>query len=179
MQGHAIDAGRPLVLPDPPPRRLQDVAPVDPIEEGVEPIPRFLLRLAPQFPSQQRDPDGQVGFGHKPLGFPVRDGAAIAQAALLCSDRTMREVRPLCSTGVTPLPCYYEPVRLPADAAPRLWIPASRCSPGARRRVSQDSRRFCRRAPSPATPETRRVRLLVTSPAISGFTTSGRLAVDR
>jgi hypothetical protein len=37
-------------------------------------------------------------------------------------------VRPLGSTGVTPLPGYYGPHRLPADAASRLCIPARRWS---------------------------------------------------
>ena len=37
--------------------------------QGIEPKPRFLLRLATEFPAQQGDPDGQVGLGHKALAF--------------------------------------------------------------------------------------------------------------
>jgi hypothetical protein len=65
----------------------------------------------------------------------------------------MREVRPLRSTGITPLPRYYEPVRLPAEAVGQLWIPIRRCAGfRALRRVSQDPRPVCRHAPSPITP---------------------------
>jgi hypothetical protein len=38
----------------------------------------------------------------------------------------MLPVRPLRSTGVTPLPRYYGPLRLPARAVPRLCIPSGR-----------------------------------------------------
>jgi hypothetical protein len=64
----------------------------------------------------------------------------------------MREVRPLRSAGITPLPHYYEPVRLPAEAATWLWIPTPRCAQAALRRVSRDPAFLCRRAPSPLTP---------------------------
>jgi hypothetical protein len=65
----------------------------------------------------------------------------------------MREVRPLRSTGITPLPHSYEPVRLPAAAVVPLWIPTRRCAvTGAPRRVSQDPPLLCRRVPSPLTP---------------------------
>jgi len=65
----------------------------------------------------------------------------------------MREVRPLSSTGITPLRRDYGPVRLPADADGALWIPRRRCAVArARRRVSQDPRLICRHAPSPLTP---------------------------
>ncbi len=40
----------------------------------------------------------------------------------------MREVRLLGSTGVTRLPRYYEPVRLPAAADAALWIPPRCCT---------------------------------------------------
>ncbi len=153
IQRDTIDTRRTVICPHPPPRRLQDVAPVDTVHQGVEPKPRVLLRLATQFPAQQGDTYRQVGLGHKALGFPVRDRATIAQAAVPFVARNMREVRPLRSTGITPLPHYYEPVRLPAAAAPRLWIPMARCQhPSAPRRVSQDPSLLCRRAPSPLTP---------------------------
>jgi hypothetical protein len=94
----------------------------------------------------------------------------------------MREVRPLRSTGITPLPRYYEPVRLPAATTDALWFPR-RC------RASYDSRRTARHAGSPRTlnhsvgarpphpPRTARwMRRLVASPSVAGFSTSGRLA---
>jgi hypothetical protein len=66
----------------------------------------------------------------------------------------MREVRPLRSTAITPLPRYYEPVRLPAAASGALWIPPCRCAVAdAPRRVSQDPPLPCRRVPSPLTPD--------------------------
>jgi len=82
----------------------------------------------------------------------------------------MREVRPLCSTGITPLPRYYGPVRLPAEATVRLWIPAWRCA-RARLAGSPRTRNNSVGARPPQPPRTtRRVRLLVASPAIPGFT---------
>jgi hypothetical protein len=113
-----------------------------------------MLRLATQFPAQQGDMYRQVGLGHKTLRFPVRDRAAVAQAAAPFLARNMREVRLLRSTGITPLPRYYEPVRLPAGAGMRLWIPPCRCAVAhTHRRVSQDPGLVCHRAPSPITPD--------------------------
>ena len=69
----------------------------------------------------------------------------------------MTEVRPLRSTGVTPLPHYYEPLRLPAAAV--LWVmdsPQALSQPSwtwTPRRVSQVPRPICRRALSPTTPD--------------------------
>jgi hypothetical protein len=87
----------------------------------------------------------------------------------------MREVRPLRSPGITPLPRYYEPVRLPAEAAAWLWIPPRRCtrhlagSPGVLH-LSVDAR-------PPQTPRTVRcVRVLVASAPVAGFSTFGRMA---
>lgn len=152
-QCHAIEPRRAPIRPHPLPRRLQDVATVDAVEQRVEPEPRFMLRLATQFPAQQGDPYWQVGFRHKAFGFPVRNRATVAQAAAPFRTRNMREVRPLGSAGITPPPRYYGPVRLPAEAAAQLWISTPRCpGTGAPRRVSQDPRLLCRRAPSPITP---------------------------
>ena len=75
------------------------------------------LRCATQFPARQGDADWQRSVRPTALGFPVRPGA-IAQAAAPFLARNVREVRPRRSTGMTPLPRYDEPVRLPAAAAP-------------------------------------------------------------
>ena len=120
-------------------------------------------------------PRDQVGFRHKPFGLPVRDRAAIAQAAAPFLARNMREVRPLRSTGITPLPRYYEPVRLPAAADVQLWIPAHRCL-ATPRRVSRGPTSSIDTRP-PLTPRAVRcVRTLVASASITGFSTFGRLA---
>jgi hypothetical protein len=38
-------------------------------------------------------------------------------------DEILTEVQPLCSTGITPLPCYYGPLRLPAVTSPGYGFP--------------------------------------------------------
>ena len=101
------------------------------------------------------------------------------QVAASLPIRPICEVRPLRSTGVTPLPRYYEPVRLPTAADAQLWFPTRRCAATHRRaprRVSQDPRPLCRRAPSPPPRAAPRVPLLVASPRMAGFPQSGRLA---
>src|SRR5689334_8498831 len=66
----------------------------------------------------------------------------------------MLSVKPLGSTGVTPLLRYYGPLRLPTRPLRRLCLPGGRWSlslpPG---RVSQAPRLICPRALSPTTPE--------------------------
>src|SRR6266550_3744261 len=96
---------------------------------------------------------------------------------LSSSDENAREVRPLRSTGVTPLRRYYEPVRLPGrgrrtvmDCRTALLPEHLAGSP----RTPNDS--VDARPPQPPR-TTRRVPLLVASPAMTGFTISGRLAV--
>ena len=72
------------------------------------------------------------------------------------SYRNMLPVRPLCSTGVTPLPRSYGPLRLPARAAPWLCIPSGRSGSVALPRpcrVSQVPRLIYSCALSPTTPE--------------------------
>ena len=70
------------------------------------------------------------------------------------SYRIMFSARPLRSTGVTPLPRYYGPLRLPTGPPRRLCIPAERwpLSPPPRR-ASQAPRLIFPRALSPTTPE--------------------------
>ena len=86
--------------------------------QGVDGVP--LLGLATQLPSQKRDLDWHARFRSKPFGHPVRNGAFMAQAESPFFDRNMTEVQPLGSTGITPLPCYYGPLRLPATAGSRV-----------------------------------------------------------
>ena len=66
----------------------------------------------------------------------------------------MLSVRPLHSTGVTPLPRYYGPLRFPTEPLRRLCLPAARWSlslPPCR--ASQAPRLIFPRALSPTTPE--------------------------
>jgi hypothetical protein len=77
------------------------------------------------------------------------------QAALLPSYSSLLPARPLCSTGVTPLPRSYGPFRLPSAAA--FTVMSSRsalgASPHAPRGVFQVPRLICPRALPPTTPE--------------------------
>ena len=81
------------------------------------------------------------------VGFP--------QAVLLTSSETVNPVGVLRSTGVTPLPRYYGPLRLPAWPSPGYSFPrpveppSQVVSPG---RVSQVPQSICRRPPSSTTP---------------------------
>jgi hypothetical protein len=68
----------------------------------------------------------------------------------------MLPVRPLCSTGITPLLRSYGPLRLPARTAPWLCIPSGRWGPVTLSppcRVSQVPRLIYPCALSPTTPE--------------------------
>ena len=59
----------------------------------------------------------------------------------------------LGSTGITPLPGYYEPIRLPARPASGYVFPPPVEAATSPHRVSQVPRPICPRAPSPTTPE--------------------------
>ncbi len=91
--------------------------------------------------------------------------------------RIASPVRPLGSTGISPLPRYYGPVRLPIRTAPGLLIPlgALRLNPhpaGPPRFLGQS---FCaRHLQSPR--RAQRLHLPVATPSVIGFTISGRLA---
>ena len=136
-----------------------------------------LLRYATQFPAQQGDADWQVGLRHTAVSLPVRDGATVTQAAAPFLARNVREVRPLRSTGITPLPHYYEPVRLPADAVERLGFPSAVAQLPARVAGSPRTLHPSVIARPPQSPRTARcVRVLVTSAPVAGFSTFGRLA---
>ena len=94
-------------------------------------------------------------FRHRlSCGCPSFRSGILIQAAFSSSSRSMLTVRPLGSTGVTPLLRYYGPLRLPAGPLPRLCLPSVRWSlslpPD---RVSQAPRLLFPRALSPTTPE--------------------------
>jgi len=95
-------------------------------------------------------------------------------------DRNTTEVRPLRSTGITPLPHYYEPLRLPAAAV--LWVMnspqalSSSTSTKTPRRASQVPRPFCHCAPSPFTPRSPIAAHVGSFTIGTGFTFFGRLA---
>ncbi len=73
--------------------------------------PHFLLRLSAQLLSQR---------GEFP-GFASSSVAGLVPKRLsLLIDRNMFPVRPLRSTGITPLLHYYEPVRLPFGTTPEV-----------------------------------------------------------
>ena len=130
---HAVHPGRALVGPHPFPCRFQHIAPVDPVIQHLEPELRLLLGLLVQLLSQQREfirlsVSARLflqGFDMQPL---FRSGNFF-QAVLLSSYISNVSARPLCSTGVTPLPRSYGPLRLPARAAPRLCISSGRRGP--------------------------------------------------
>lgn len=108
-----IDSQRSLVRLYSRPCRFKYVTAMDSVVKGIEPEFRFSFGLAAQFPPQKGDFYRQSGFRCESFGHPFRYGASIAQAGLLSFCVNMTEVRPLGSTGVTPLPGYYGPLRIP------------------------------------------------------------------
>ena len=90
------------------------------VVKGIEPKQWFSFSLAAQFPSQKRDFSRHPWFGYEPFCYPFRYGASVAQAGLLSFHENMTEVRPLGSTGITPLPRYYGPLRIPTVNARRV-----------------------------------------------------------
>src|SRR5258708_22166199 len=128
-----LDAVRPrraLVGSPPFPCRLQHIAPTDPVVQSVQPELRLLLGLLTQLLSQQGNfVWGSVsarlfiqGFDKLPF-FRIR---IFVQAVLLPSYSSNASSETPSLHGRYPLPRYYEPLRLPARAAPRLWIPSGR-----------------------------------------------------
>ncbi len=117
-----------------------------------------MLNPVAQFPSRQRDWPWRPGLQLKDRRQLSRPRTFWVQSDLLHLDENTTEVRLLCSTGVTPLPRSYEPVRLPAAAEKQVMIsppPLSAfglTSLRTPRRVSQRSALVCRRALSPITP---------------------------
>jgi hypothetical protein len=102
------------------PRRFKYITTMDSVVKGIEPKLRFSFGLAAQFPPQKGDFYRQSGFRRESGNHPFRYGASIAQAGLLSFCVNMTEVRPLGSTGITPLPCYYGPLRIPTVNTARV-----------------------------------------------------------
>jgi hypothetical protein len=81
--------------------------------------------------------------------------------------------------GRYPLPRYYEPVRLPHRAGPRLCIPAARWGFTPTRAGLPGSSTDSRHARCPLQPrEARRMHSPVTSSSVAGFSFLGRLATS-
>src|ERR1039457_7109739 len=97
----------------------------------------------------------------------------MVQAEFPPSYPTMLSLRPLGSTGVTPLPRYCGPVRLPTSSPPGYAFPKRRTTKGW---VSQVPRPICRDALSPITPESPTGASVQCFPADAGFILFGGLA---
>jgi hypothetical protein len=80
-------------------------------------------------------------------------GPSLAQSALPSSYASTYLAGSLRSTGITPLPRYYEPRRLPAGAVRTVMRSSRRWVVYPLRRVSQVPPLIVRRTPSPGTPE--------------------------
>ena len=75
-----------------------------------------------------------------------------SQSARLPSYSSNSAVGALCSTGITPHPRSYGPLRLPTQPPDGYVFPSDVAEPPAPRRVSQAPRLICPRALSPLTP---------------------------
>ena len=93
---------------------------MDSVVKGIEPKLRLSFGLAAQFPPQKGDFYRHSRFRYKPFSYPIRYGASVAQAGLLSFRVNMTEVRLLGSTEITPLPSYYEPLRIPTVNTERV-----------------------------------------------------------
>src|SRR5208283_567843 len=116
LEGYCVHSWRTSVGFHSTPGSFQYIHAVDPVIERVKSVRRFLFGLATQFPPQKGDFHSHGGFRFEPFGNPFRYGAFLTQAVSPFLDRNATEVRPLVSTGITPLPRYYGPLRLPTAA---------------------------------------------------------------
>src|ERR1035438_4979516 len=130
---YAVHPGRTLVGSHPFPCRFQHIAPINPVVQSVKPELRLLLGLLTQLLSQQREfVWGSVSTRLFIQGFdmlPFSRSRIFVQAVLLSSYSSNASSEAPSLHGRYPLPRYYEPLRLPARAAPRLCIPLGRCGP--------------------------------------------------
>src|SRR5258708_6707993 len=156
----AVHPRRALVGSHPFPCRFQHIAPIDPVVQSIKPELRLLLGLLTQLLSQQREFIwGSVSARLFLQGFdmlPFSRSRMFVQAVLLPSYSSNASSEAPSLHGRYPLPRYYEPLRLPARAVPRLCIPLGRwglvtLSPPCR--VSQDPRLIYSCALPPGTPE--------------------------
>jgi hypothetical protein len=111
--------------------QVQNIAPINPVIQGVEPELRLLLGLLAQLPPQFREFPGQhdARLDRRPFrrligaGRPrFRSGIGI-QAVLLTLAETTFSAGPLGSPGVTRLRSYYEPHRLPTRSGDGYAFP--------------------------------------------------------
>jgi len=143
------------------PCRFKYIAAMDTVVKGIEPKLRFSFGLAAQFPPQKGDFYRQSGFRYESVSHPFRYGASVAQAGLLSFRVNMTEVRLLGSTGITPLPRYYEPLRIPTvnterviDSPPMISLQQNPFALGITSDLPGSSADLIfRRAPSPTTPD--------------------------
>src|SRR5713226_4961895 len=141
------------------PCRFQHIHPIDPVVQHIKPELRFLLGLLAQFLSQLRNLLRQPWLFHRlrhrlSCGCPSLRSGIFIQADFSSSYRIMLPVRPLRSTGVTPLLCYFGPLRLPAGPLRSYVFPAARwLLPLPPDRASQAPRLIFPRALSSTTPE--------------------------
>ena len=103
------------------PRRHERVPPIDPIIQSVKSKLRFLLGLLAQLVSQKRELQRHVPLLRSGT-FRIQHGISRVQAVLSFSYPSTYLAGSLRSTGVTPLPRYYEPRRLPTRAARKVML---------------------------------------------------------
>src|ERR1039458_2612799 len=150
----------------------QHIHPIDPVVQYVKSELRFPLGLLAQLLSQLRNFRRQSWLFHRfrhrlSRGCPSLRSGIFIQAVFSSSYRFMLSVRPLRSTGITPLPRSYGPLRLPSGPPRRLCIPAGRWSlslPPCR--ASQAPRLIFPRALPPTTPESPAGACLLLPPGI-------------
>lgn len=116
---HTVHARRSVVGGDLIPGSLEHVVPVYAVIQRVKPVVRLLLRLDVELLPQSEDLLRQTPAIHR-KGIRQRDPLAsrrgsvpIRQAGASFRELSVTTVGTLGSTGVTPLPRYYGPVRSP------------------------------------------------------------------
>ena len=176
--GDAIHTRPAFVRAHPLTGRRQDVGPQHVPEQVIESEPRFLLGLAAQFPAQQRDPYWQVRLRREAVGLPVRQRAAVAQSAPPSTTETCVKSGPFAPRA---LPRFVATMSR-SDSRPKpshgYGFPHAGVPPrgGTPRRVSQRPSHSVDARSSQSPRAARRVRMLVASSSVAGFSISGRLA---
>ena len=159
LDHEAVHPGRALIGPHQFLGRFQHILPIDPVGQRIKPELRFLLGLLAQLLSQLRNFLRYPWLFHRSWsrlsrGYPSLRSGIFIQVVFSSSYRCMLSLKPLGSTGVTPLPRYYGPLRLPPGPPRRLSLPVARWSLALPPyRASQAPRLIFPRALSPTTPE--------------------------